>query len=106
MTVSNKKIAAGFAVAKQYLWDGESPQTIVYLPKHICIALDAARNNTKITIGVRDACKEIIANRLEGKNTFQDWLEFKGVKITEGDEAKMQAHRHAWLDLLIKEFSE
>lgn len=106
MGVSNKKIAAGFAAAKQYLWDGASPQTHVYLPKHICVALDKASNKTKITIGVRNACKKIIANRLEGKNTFQDWLEFKGVKVTENDEAKMQAHRHAWLDLLIKEFSK
>ena len=106
MTVTNKEIAAGFAAAKQYLWDGTSPQTPVYLPEHICVALDRANNKKKITSYVRDACKKIIANRLEGKNTFRDWLEFKGINVIGSDEPKIQAHRHAWLDLLIKEFSE
>lgn len=106
MTVTNKEIAAGFAAAKKYLWDGVSPQTFVYLPIHICVAIDKAANKRKITVKIRDACKRVITSRLGGCTTFRGWLKSKGVTITEADEPKLQAHRHAWLDLLIKEFSK
>lgn len=36
----------------------------------------------------------------------EGWLIRKSVTITEADRPKVQAHRQAWLDLLIKEFSE
>ena len=103
MTVTNKEIAAGFAAAKQYLWDGEFPQ---YLPTHICIALSRASDKRKITVKVRKRCQEIIAQRIDRRYTLEGWLTRKGIKKTELTCRKMQAYRHAWLDLLIKEFSE
>ena len=106
MTVTNKEIAAGFAAAKQYLWDGLSSQTPVYMPKHICAAIDKAARKRKITVKTGDACKKVIASRLNNSITFEGWLIRKSVTITEADIPKVQAHRQAWLDLLIKEFSE
>jgi len=103
MTLSNKKIAAGFAAAKKYLWDGVYPQT---LPEHICFAIDKATNKREITVNTRNACKNVIASRLDDCASVKSWLKSKGVTITEDDEPKLQAHRHAWLDLLIKEFSK
>ena len=106
MTVTNKEIAAGFAAAKKYLWDGVSPQVLVYSPMHICIALSRATDKRKITGKVRKRCQEIIAQRMGGRGALESWLTFHGIKNTELTHQRMQAHRHAWLDLLIKEFSE
>ena len=106
MTVTNKEIAAGFAAAKQYLWDGASPQIFFYLPGHICMAIDKATNKRKITVNTQNACKKVIASRLNNCLTLRGWLKSQGVTITEDEIPKLQAHRHAWLDLLIKEFSE
>ena len=104
MTVTNKEIAAGFAAAKKYLWDGVSSQNAVYM--HICMAIDEAAIKRKITVKTRDACRKVIASRLGNNLTFEGWLIRKNVSITEAGTPKMQAHRQAWLDLLIKEFSE
>lgn len=106
MTVTNKEIAAGFAAAKKYLWDGASPQIFFYLPEHICMAIDKATNKREITVNTRNACKNVIASRLNNCLTLSGWLKSQGVTITEADKPKLQAHRHAWLDLLIKEFSK
>ena len=105
MTVTNKEIAAGFAAAKQYLWDGLSSQTPV-LPKHICTAIDRAARKREITVKTGEACKKVMATRLGSSITFEGWLIRKNVTITEADRPKVQALRQAWLDLLIKEFSE
>lgn len=106
MTVTNKEIAAGFVAAKKYLWDGASPQIPVYLHVYICIALACASDKRKITVKVRKHCQEIIAQRIDRRYTLESWLKSKRVKETELTCQRMQAHRHAWLDLLIKEFSE
>ena len=107
MTVTNKEIAAGFAAAKQYLWDGESLQILASsLPIHICIALSRASDKRKITVEVRKHCQKIIAQRIDRRYTLEGWLTRKGIKKTELTYQRMQAYRHAWLDLLIKEFSE
>ena len=106
MTVTNKEIAAGFAAAKQYLWDGVSPRFLGGLPIHICIALSRASENRKITVKVRKRCQEIIAQRMDKRYTLESWLIYKRIKKAELTCERMQAYRHAWLDLLIKEFSE
>ena len=106
MTVTNKEIAAGFAAAKQYLWDGVSPRNLVYLPIHICIALSRASDKRKITVKVRKHCQEIIAQRIGDIGNLEAWLSFKGIKNNELTLQRMQAYRQAWLDLLIKEFSK
>ena len=106
MTVTNKEIAAGFAAAKQYLWDGVSPKIPGHLPMYICLALSCASDKRKITAKVGKHCQEIIAQRIDRRYTLESWLSSKRVKETELTRQRMQAYRHAWLDLLIKEFSE
>ena len=106
MTVTNKEIAAGFAAAKEYLWDGRSPQIPVYLSIFICVALSHASDRRKITVRVRKHCQKIISRRIDRYSTLESWLNSKGVKNAELTRQRMQDHRHAWLDLLIKEFSE
>ena len=106
MTVTNKEIAAGFAAAKKYLWDGVSPQIPARLPMHICIALSYATDKRKITGKVKKHCREIIHQRLDKRIALESWLNSKGIKTAEFTRQRMQAYRHAWLDLLIKEFSE
>ena len=105
MTVSNKKIAAGFVVAKQYLWDGveEFPRN---KSSYICLALRNACNKKEISIKVCLACTSVISSRLEDSFTLKIWLRARGIFAEDMTNAHMQAHRHAWLDLLIKEFSE
>ena len=106
MAVTNKEIAAGFVAAKKYLWDGVSPQIPVYLHTYICIALACASDKRKITVKVRKHCQEIIAQRIDRRHTLESWLSSKRVKNAGLNRQRMQAYRHAWLDLLIKEFSE
>lgn len=106
MTVTNKEIAAGFAAAKKYLWDGVSPQIPACLPMYICIALSYATDKRKITGKVKKHCREIINQRLGKTRTLESWLISKGIKPAEFTSQRLQAYRHAWLDLLIKEFSE
>lgn len=105
MTVSNKKIAAGFVVAKQYLWDG-AEENLRNKTQYICIALKNACNKKEISVKVQIACALVISSRLDGAYTIRTWLRKQGICAEALTSAHMQAHRHAWLDLLIKEFSE
>ena len=105
MTVTNKEIAAGFAAAKQYLWDGvgEFPKS---KSSYICIAIQNACNKQGISVKVQIACTLVISSRLGGDYTLRSWLLTQGICEEDLTEALIQAHRHAWLDLLIKEFSK
>lgn len=105
MTVTNKKIAAGFAAAKQYLWDGveEFPRN---KSSYICLALRNACDKKAISVKVQIACALVISSRLDGSFTLKSWLRARGICAEAMSNALIQQHRHAWLDLLIKEFSE
>lgn len=105
MTVSNKKIAAGFAAAKQYLWDGEE-EFPINKSSYICLALKRARDKKEISRKAYLACASIISSRLDGTYTLKSWLIARGIWKWELTATEVQVHRHAWLDLLIKEFSE
>lgn len=105
MTVTNKKIAAGFATAKKYLCDG-AEENLRNKTQYICIALKNACNKKEISVKVQIACALVISSRLDGAFTIRTWLREQGICAEAMTYAHMQAHRHAWLDLLIKEFSE
>lgn len=105
MTVTNKKIAAGFVVAKRYLWDGVEELT-GNKSSYICFALRNACNKKEISIKVCLACTSIISSRLNGSFTLKTWLRAQGIFVGDISNALLQKHRHAWLDLLIKEFSK
>ena len=105
MTVTNKEIAAGFVATKQYLWDGveEPPRN---KSTYICYALKIACDKKAISVKVQIACALIISSRLDDSFTLTTWLRARGIFVEDMPIALMQKHRHAWLDLLIKEFSE
>jgi hypothetical protein len=105
MTPSNKAIASMLRAAKKEL----SPKRNPYCGKctYICNAVDrAAKKAGKIGIG-KYITKEIIAVRLGGTigKTLDGWLDEQGVPCEDRTTAAMQEYRHAWLDMLIKEFS-
>ena len=45
-----------------------------------------------------------IHKRLEGCETLESWLLKKGIPSTDLTFDRMQAHRHKWLKMLIKEY--
>ena len=78
--------------------------------KFICIAITTAAAYTKrMTSGAIERCTGIVESRLEHDYTMEGWLVNRGC-IPEAflnDHNildRIQAHRHAWLDLLIAEF--
>jgi hypothetical protein len=78
--------------------------------KFICIAITVAAANCKrITDKDVERCEDVIKSRMDGEYTLEGWLVGRGC-IPEAflnDHNildRIQAHRHAWLDLLIAEF--
>lgn len=94
--------------AKKYLWDGvtrkEAPSTA-----YICFAVETAcRNAKKLEAKASRSyhlCNEI-ESRLDGHATVRGWLVSKGVPMRQMTIARVQAHRHAWLDQLIAEYQQ
>lgn len=79
--------------------------------KFICIAIMTAAEVTKrITTADIDRCRLMIESRLEGFDTLEGWLQYKGYLPMEwglvnyATRNRIQQHRHAWLDMLIAEF--
>ena len=78
--------------------------------KFICIAITTAAAHTKrITAKDAERCTKIVASRLEHEYTLEGWLESRGCLNSyflcdRATKDRIQAHRHAWLDLLIAEF--
>jgi hypothetical protein len=78
--------------------------------KFICIAiLTAAAHTKRITEEDKSRCTDIVESRLEGAYTMGGWLNDRGCvpenflndhNILD----RIQAHRHAWVDMLIAEF--
>jgi hypothetical protein len=101
--VTNKEIAQAFRDTIPHLSDG-----VIYgYPKssYICLALELGCGNRLTFL----AAKEIITHRL-GKDaddyahTMDSWLVDNGVSTRDMTEERVQAHRLAWLNLLIEEF--
>jgi hypothetical protein len=46
----------------------------------------------------------VIRQRMDNEFGMEQWLRKHGVPKGEINQKRLQAHRHAWLDLLIKEF--
>lgn len=97
---TRQAIAAAFRAAKSCLWDGVSPRGFGNETRYICIGLTAVSD----PLVRQDACR-IINSRLCGRPSLEGWL-FAEAGVHEADltDARVQAHRHAWLDQLIAEF--
>ena len=99
-----KQMAKCFKEAKKYLAkDVEEHRKNVDKEIRICYAISATNVDRK----TRRACRLVILRRLEGFCCFEEWLLNQGVSEEAlSNSTALQAHRHAWLDLLIKEFSK
>ena len=104
------KTSEVFKRAKQHLAkDFEETRNRPRKEKFICIALiTAAANCKRITEEDEERCTAIVESRID-TYTLEGWLVDRGC-IPENflnDHNildRIQAHRHAWLDLLIAEF--
>jgi hypothetical protein len=92
-------MADAFRAAKKVLWKGTG-----YKPsnkeRYICSAIIMAPGRGGCT-----PARSVVSQRL-GKHAYLGkWLTEQGVPREQQTDRLMQQHRHAWLDLLIKEFS-
>lgn len=95
-------IAAAFKAAKPRLWDGTGTGKG---SRFICWAIDRAETDYIVGSSTAEAAKSVVLDRLGRSNSVEDWLLRKGVLSYQMTSAHVQAHRHAWLDKLIEEFS-
>ena len=109
-----KQIAEDLRLCKQYLWDGVSDRGIdvngyALRVNDICHAIARA---AKFTYPYADfmrrtyLTRRMIMGRLDGWLSFWGWLRAQGVPNKDLTTEAVQAHRHAWVDRLIKEFSD
>ena len=104
--VIRKQVYDALKASKRWLSKGDDDYEFCGTD-YICIALAiVGDDNPDHYIGAEKA-KKIIAKRLDGCYALDTWLNLKGVSFKDlNDYNMMQAHRHAWLDMLIKEFSK
>ena len=100
-----KTIVAALEISKLYLWDGEGEWTRDK-SEYICIALydawSASPKYGKVVCYIR----ELIEYRLCGTNSLEKWLKvYMEIPADQITPQRMQAHRLAWINLLIEEFS-
>ena len=78
--------------------------------KFICIAITtAAAHSKRITKEDVERCTEVVESRLKGAYTLEGWLNDWGCVpahelCDRTTKDRIQAHRHAWVDMLIAEF--
>lgn len=104
------KISELLTEAKKYLWDGKDEKELERLDKseYICFAiLSAARNNPNEIANHATylRCRRVIEARLFPCNGFYSWLHYEAkIPQTMLTQERVQAHRLAWMNKLIKEF--
>jgi hypothetical protein len=103
------KTSEVFRRAKQHLAK-DYDETCNDEERFICIAIIiAAANCKRITDKDIERCEDVIKSRMDGEYTLEGWLAGRGC-VPEYELCghnildRIQAHRHAWLDLLIAEF--
>lgn len=99
-----RDIRAVLVSAKLKLWDGRKRKyNSLSSNTFICHAIDASWSPT---LQAKVNAKRVITSRLEGYCTLGEWLMTKvNIPAYKISTLRIQQHRHAWLDLLIKEFS-
>lgn len=107
---SRARIAKAMRNAVEHLAKGSGKDYTSrwFMNEFICHAIEDA-NPTKGSSNhyYTDAAmraKSVIHKRLEDCGTMESWLIKKGVPPVDISFDKMQAHRHKWLKMLIKEY--
>lgn len=98
--ITNKQIANAFRKAVPFLSTGQRDNKTSF----ICFAIDDSQESWQRDRAANKAC-EIIGKRLGvGCSTMHTWLRRQGVLDEHITPDRLQAHRHSWLQQLIKEF--
>lgn len=103
-----KDILRALKAARPLIWDGTLPRGNDGKMMYICDAIWRAHNNGAISDRAQLVAKRLIADRI-GRHQFSlyGWLEMDaGIPRHEITPARLQAHRIAWVDHLIAEFSD
>lgn len=100
---TRKQLVEVFKEAKDWLWDGGPKFKLFPKSRYICVAINGCRYLPRAH---RESATAIVSKRLQGAPTLKGWLIDKGIPEEDMTTERMQAHRHAWLDLLIEEFSK
>lgn len=97
-----RKIVAAFRSAKKNLWNGHGDEKL-HESEFICHAMDGFLPGQAMA-------REVIMGRIGKAYDLETWLKQQGLKdlsmAVEDWRIAVQAHRLAWLNLLIKEFSK
>ena len=103
-TEDRKALVKAFREGKKFLWDGKSPQA-PWTDNTIGFAIALAERAGAVTPRAGTLAANLIQRRLGCHTVMRNWLEDRGVPRGDLTDERVQAHRHAWLDLLIAEFS-
>ena len=100
--ITNKQIANAFRKAVPFLRTDELDGGKT---SFICFAVDDATDCGRVDRRACDKACEIIGKRLGvGCGSIHTWLRRQGIPEKDLTHDRVQAHRHAWLQQLIKEF--
>lgn len=99
-----KALVKAFREGKKFLWDGKSPRG-PWVDNMICFAIALAEHAGAVTPRAGALAANLIQRRLGWGTGMRTWLKDRGVPRGDLTDERVQAHRHAWLDLLIAEFS-
>lgn len=112
--MKDRQLAWAFMEAKKFLLRrhrrGFLPRGRRFKECYICLALEEALMNDRISYDACERARTLITRRIEHRATIESWLVNGGYidmsnGISKSLADKIQAYRHAWLDSLIKEFS-
>lgn len=104
------KISELLTEAKKYLWDGKDEKELERLDKseYICFAILSAARNSPNEVENHSTylrCRRVIEASLFPHNCVETWLlRSAGIPAKEMTNKRIQAHRLAWMNMLIKEF--
>ena len=109
MTAFTKAQKAEFVhqleACKPFLWDGTSSWGLKQT-RYICTAVAYGADDLKLKLKYPVTLPREIERRLGKDCSLGDWLRNQGIPSASMTDARVQAHRHAWVDLLIEEFSQ
>lgn len=102
-----KDILRALKAARPLIWDGTLPRGNDGKMLYICDAIWRAHENGAISRRAHLAAKRLVSDRIDRRFSLEEWLlHDAGIRRSEITIARLQAHRIAWVDHLIAEFSE